>query len=71
MNTTTQVIASPTATQIPISRIGRIAEIVSAANPTAVAKIDAVHARNLFASAKIWCSRTERSGGRSTKRECR
>jgi hypothetical protein len=56
---------------VPISRIGRIAEIVRAANPTPVAKIDAVHATNLFASAKSCCSSTERSGGRSTKRECR
>ena len=49
------VTSSPTATQMPISRIGRICETPSAAKPTAVAKIDAVHGGNLFASAKTWC----------------
>src|SRR5436190_2052622 len=41
VKTITQVAARPAATQMPISRIGRMSEIASAANPAAVAKIDA------------------------------
>jgi hypothetical protein len=71
VNTTTHEMASPTATQRPMSRIGRMAEIVSAANPTPVAKTEAVQATNLLASAKVWCSSRDLPGGRSAKRECR
>ena len=71
VKTTIQVKKSPTATQTPISRIGRMLETESAANPTRVAKIDAVHATNLFSRAKTWCSSSDRPAGRSTKRECR
>jgi hypothetical protein len=42
----------PAATQNPISRIGRIPETASAANPTAAAKIDAVQGRNLLHNVK-------------------
>ena len=49
---TTQVNARPTAVHCPISRIGRIIDTPSAANPASVAKTDAVHGRSLFASAK-------------------
>ena len=65
------VISRPTATHTPISRTGRMAETPSAAKPTSVAKMEAVHATNLFSRAKIWCSATGRSAGRSTKREWR
>ena len=71
VKTITQVMVRPTATQMPISRIGRMSETASAAKPTAVAKIDAVQATNLLSSAKIWCSSIGRSGGRSTKRDWR
>ena len=71
MNTITQLKARPTATQMPISWIGRICETARAPKPTAVAKMEAVTATNLLRSAKIWCSSMDRSGGRSTKRDCR
>ena len=51
--------------------IGRISDTMSAANPTAVAKIDAVQATNLLLKEKIRWSSMLRSGGRSTKREWR
>src|SRR5271157_474720 len=69
VNTVIHVKTSPTATHMPISRIGRMGETARAANPVAVAKIDAVHATNLFESAKIWCASTEWPAGRSINRE--
>ncbi len=69
VNTTTHVIATPTATQIPISRIGRIRDTASAVNPTAVANSDAVHGRNLLASVRTWCSSNDSPSGCSTNRE--
>ena len=47
---------SPQAVHSPISRTGRMSETASAAKPTAVANIEAVQGRNLFASARAWCS---------------
>src|SRR5258706_15136929 len=54
---------SPDAVHRPISRTGRMSEIASAPKPTAVANIEAVQGRNLFASARAWGSR---SGGESS-----
>jgi hypothetical protein len=65
----TQVAVSPTATQMPISKIGRMSDTARAPKPTAVAKIDAVQATNLLSSANTRCSSIGRSGGRSTKRD--
>ena len=52
VNDVNQHTTIPAATQYPISRIGRIPETPSAANPTAAAKIDAVQGRNLLQSMK-------------------
>ncbi len=66
VKTTIQVKKSPTATQSPICRIGRICETARAAKPTAVANSDAVQAVNLFFRAKIWWSSTGSPSGWST-----
>ena len=72
VNTVIHVSTSPAATHSPSSRMGRISLTASAAKPTAVAKIDAVAATNLLASAIAWCSSMSLpSSGTSTKRECR
>ena len=60
---TTQDRARPTAVQIPISRTGRMGETASAANPSTAATLEAVTGRNLFASARIWCSSTGTPSG--------
>jgi hypothetical protein len=60
---------SPDDVHSPISRTGRMSEIASAPNPTAVANIEAVHGRNLFASARAWCSRNVGESSGSIYRE--
>ena len=47
----------------------RMCETERAAKPTAVAKSDAVHGRNLFARVCSWCSSKEQPSGCSTNRE--
>gem|GEM_PF-3194838 len=71
VNTITQEAVTPTATQMPISRMGRMSDTASAAKPAAVANIEAVQGTNLLHSANTWCAATGRASGRSTKRECR
>jgi hypothetical protein len=48
----THAAINPQAVHNPISRTGRMSDTESAANPTAVANIDAVQGRNLLASAR-------------------
>ena len=48
---TTQAMASPAAVHRPISRMGRMRETTSAANPSTAATLEAVTGRNLFARA--------------------
>src|SRR5260370_42596313 len=63
----THATTSPDAVQRPISRTGRISDTASAAKPTAVANIEAVHGRNLLASAPPGC--TARGGPSSGSQE--
>jgi hypothetical protein len=48
-----------------------MSEIASAPNPTAVANIEAVQGRNLFAMARAWCSSGVGESSGSIYRECR
>ena len=66
----THATISPHAVHRPMSRTGRISEIASAAKPTAVANIEAVQGRNLFASARAWCSSRVGESSGSMYREC-
>src|ERR1700722_2338475 len=47
-----QATMRPLAVQSPICLMGRMSDTASAANPTAVANMDAVQGRNLLASAR-------------------
>ncbi len=66
-----QATIRPQAVHSPISRTGRMSETASAANPTAVANIEAVQGRNLLASARAWCSSRVGESSGSMYRECR
>ncbi len=63
VNATTHEMSRPSAVHSPISRIGRMLETASAANPTAAASVEAVTGRNLFRSANRWCSRSGTPSG--------
>ena len=71
MKAPTHAMMRPQAVQIPISRMGRMSDTASAANPTAVANMEAVLGRNLLANARAWCSISVGASSGSMNREWR